>query len=274
MRGPARRRDRDPHDGPVPAAHAVPPAGGPVGEPPRSSRSTPRRARRWGSRTSRPARWCGPPTTPGTQLRRARRSRRHRSADRESEEPACKPDPVRGARAPPATISLGRTSRPAASRFARAVRPTRELGRAALERSLLGLAPDGGCRAATVARRAGGLLPHRCTLTAREREAVSSLLPLREVAPAWLSPASCPAESGLSSTRARRPGPRPPGRLLRGHGTPQRPRRSPARCPRPGSPARPPPRCAPAGRARTSTRSNAGRPAPARAMQRLQVRAS
>jgi hypothetical protein len=53
-------------------------------------------------------------------------------------------------------------------------RPTRELGRAALKRSRtvgseepadLGLAPGGVYRAAPVARRAGGLLHHRFTLT-------------------------------------------------------------------------------------------------------------
>src|SRR4029078_9946176 len=52
---------------------------------------------------------------------------------------------------------------------------------------------------------------------ASPREAVSFLLPLREVAPAWLTPASCPVESGLSSNGSRRP--RPPGRLLRGDAT-------------------------------------------------------
>ena len=53
------------------------------------------------------------------------------------------------------------------------VRPTRELGRAALERSrgavrrrhLLGLAPGGVCRATPVTGGAGGLLHHRFTLT-------------------------------------------------------------------------------------------------------------
>ena len=45
-------------------------------------------------------------------------------------------------------------------------RPTRELGRTALERSLSGLAPGGVCLATTVSRRAGGLLHHRFTLTA------------------------------------------------------------------------------------------------------------
>src|ERR1700712_4006062 len=44
-------------------------------------------------------------------------------------------------------------------------RPTRELGRTTLERSLSGLAPGGVCLATTVARRAGGLLHHRFTLT-------------------------------------------------------------------------------------------------------------
>ena len=46
------------------------------------------------------------------------------------------------------------------------LRSTRELGRAALERSLSDLAPGGVCLATTVARRAGGLLHHRFTLTA------------------------------------------------------------------------------------------------------------
>ena len=41
------------------------------------------------------------------------------------------------------------------------------IGRATLERSLLGLAPGGACRAGAVARAAGELLPHRFTLTAR-----------------------------------------------------------------------------------------------------------
>ena len=44
-------------------------------------------------------------------------------------------------------------------------RPTRELGRAALDRSLSGLAPGGVCRATRVTSRAGGLLHHRFTLT-------------------------------------------------------------------------------------------------------------
>src|SRR5919108_3637373 len=88
------------------------------------------------------------------------------------EEPACKPDPVPGPRARGDHLSRragGSLRRAAASRFARAVRPTRQLGRAALERCLLGLAPGGACRAGPVARTAGALLPHRFTLTSRRR---------------------------------------------------------------------------------------------------------
>src|SRR5262245_51121811 len=82
------------------------------------------------------------------------------------------------------------------------VRPTRELGRAALERSLLGLAPGGACRAGPVTRPAGELLPHRFTLTARA--AVCSLLRFPRVAPPGCYPAPCPAESGRSSSVAAR----------------------------------------------------------------------
>src|SRR5207245_11271028 len=67
--------------------------------------------------------------------------------------------------------------RPAAGPFAGPGRPTRQLGRAALERCLLDLAPSGACRAEPVTRPAGELLPHRFTLTSRRcREAVCSLL--------------------------------------------------------------------------------------------------
>ncbi|MCW2837124.1 MAG: hypothetical protein JWQ15_1238 [Marmoricola sp.] len=48
-------------------------------------------------------------------------------------------------------------------------RPTRELGRTALKHSLFDLAPGGVCLAATVPRRAGGLLHHRFTLTGAPR---------------------------------------------------------------------------------------------------------
>src|SRR3954447_20914473 len=73
---------------------------------------------------------------------------------------------------------------------------------------LLDLAPDGVYRAVWVAPHAGALLPHRFTLTCdrrdRSRRSIGglSLLHVRQVAPTWLSPASCPVESRLSSTRS------------------------------------------------------------------------
>src|SRR5512136_2976704 len=48
-------------------------------------------------------------------------------------------------------------------------RPTRRHGRAALNVSLLGLAPDGVYLASTVADRPGELLPHPFTLTCLSR---------------------------------------------------------------------------------------------------------
>ena len=65
-------------------------------------------------------------------------------------------------------------------------RPTRRLGRAALGRLLRGLAPGGVCRAAAVACGAGGLLPHRFTLTGRiARQAVCSLWHCPAGRPGW-----------------------------------------------------------------------------------------
>ena len=131
-----------------------------------------------------------------------------------AEEPACKPDPVRPPCGGPGD-HLSQRSR-AASLFTSAVRPTRELGRAALERSLLGLAPGGACRAEPVARSAGELLPHRFTLTARSEPHAGGLF---SVAPSRGRP-----RLGLPSTLPfgvrtflDRPEdrPRPPGRLLR-----------------------------------------------------------
>src|SRR5205085_12099565 len=84
---------------------------------------------------------------------------------------------------------------------------------------------------------------------ASPRAAVSFLLPLREVAPAWLTPASCPVESGLSPT-AEAPAaarPAPPAGNATGSG-PGRP----ARCPRRGWRAGRPRRFARARRARRS----------------------
>src|SRR3954452_20655433 len=83
------------------------------------------------------------------------------------------------------------------------VRPTRELGRAALERSLSGLAPGGVYRAAAVTRRAGGLLHHRFTLTGRpsgdggRRSVLCGTVP--RVTPGGRYPPPRPVESGLSS---------------------------------------------------------------------------
>jgi hypothetical protein len=80
------------------------------------------------------------------------------------------------------------------------VRSTRELGRAALERSLSDLAPGGVCRAARVTPGAGGLLHHRFTLAGRRsawRFAFCGTVP--RVAPGGRYPPPCPVESGLSS---------------------------------------------------------------------------
>jgi hypothetical protein len=73
----------------------------------------------------------------------------------------------------------GSPRRAAASRFTRAVRPTRQLGRATLERCLLDLAPGGACRAGAVARAAGALLPHRFTLAPPKRGGLFSVAPSR-----------------------------------------------------------------------------------------------
>jgi hypothetical protein len=83
-------------------------------------------------------------------------------------------------------------------------------------RSLLGLAPRGACRATTVTRRAGGLLPHRSTLARTARGvgvvlnprarplAVCFLWRFPRVAPGGRYPPRCPMESRLSSTVSRR----------------------------------------------------------------------
>ena len=186
----------------------------------RVRRAQARRARRSASRTSRPGRSSGARTTPASSSsgRRACAGRRPRTTSTGVEEPACKPDPVRRPRGRPATISLG--ARAPRRPFAGAVRPTRELGRAVLERSLLGLAPGGACRAGAVARAAGELLPHRFTLTSRDGSRDGGLLlccAFREVAPAWVSPAPCPAESGLSSTDPKIDRGRPAGSSVREH---------------------------------------------------------
>jgi len=81
----------------------------------------------------------------------------------------------------------------------RATYPERN-GRAAL--FLLGLAPDGVYLAGPVTRTAGGLLPHRFTITCAlvEGHRQSALCcTFHRVAPPGCYPASCPVESGLSS---------------------------------------------------------------------------
>ncbi len=91
-------------------------------------------------------------------------------------------------------------------------------GRTGRSFPLLGLAPDGVYRADAVTDIAGALLPHRFTLTCdrspRGTRSIGglSLLHVRQVAPTWLSPASCPVESRLSST-SQHATPRPPGHL-------------------------------------------------------------
>ena len=80
---------------------------------------------------------------------------------RGADEPTCTPGSVAARRY--RRGGGGHPSRPAVA--GGLARPTRRLGRAALERLLYGLAPNGVCRAAAVACGAGGLLPHRFTLT-------------------------------------------------------------------------------------------------------------
>src|SRR3954470_9178668 len=71
-------------------------------------------------------------------------------------------------------------------------RSTRELGRAALERSLSDLAPGGVCRAARVTPGAGGLLHHRFTLAAGCPVAVCSLWHFPAGHPGWVLPTTLP----------------------------------------------------------------------------------
>ena len=84
-------------------------------------------------------------------------------------------------------------------------RPTRELGRAALNALLFGLAPGGVYRASDVTTGAGELLPHRFTLTPLNKHLSSfprrfafcgTFLPVNGTG---RYPAPCPAELGLSS---------------------------------------------------------------------------
>jgi regulator of protease activity HflC (stomatin/prohibitin superfamily) len=99
-------------------------------------------------------------------------------------------------------------------------RPTRTLGRAALERALSGLAPGGVYLAFPVTREAGGLLHHRFTLTCTaacasttaRRRSVLCGTGLR-VTPSGRYPPPCSAEPGRSSSHLRDA--RPPGQPIR-----------------------------------------------------------
>lgn len=75
--------------------------------------------------------------------------------------------------------------------------------------SLLGLAPGEACLAATVTRRAGGLLHHPFTLTAGHPAAVCSLWRFPRIAPPGSYPARCPKELGPSSILPKKNGGHP-----------------------------------------------------------------
>jgi hypothetical protein len=96
------------------------------------------------------------------------------------------------------------------------MRPTRELGRAALERSLSDLAPGGVYQAAQVTLSAGGLLHHRFTLAAGCPVAVSSLWHFPAGHPGWALPTTlpCGARTFLGEQPKGHPT-RSPGRLVR-----------------------------------------------------------
>ena len=76
------------------------------------------------------------------------------------------------------------------------------IGRAALKRLLLGLAPDEACHAANCHQRPGGLLHRRFTLTHRPKPVRRSILccAISQVALGGRYPPSCSMEPGSSST--------------------------------------------------------------------------
>ena len=140
--------------------------------PPTSWRLPPSRARK-----ARPGR-CSPPRHPARRVRTRPRTCCGLPADRgypRLASPQVKPlraDESAGTPGSVPACGLPRVGggHPSTTYVAaRLQRPTRELGRAALERSLSGLAPGGVYRAAPVTRHAGGLLHHRFTLTAHCR---------------------------------------------------------------------------------------------------------
>jgi hypothetical protein len=83
---------------------------------------------------------------------------------------------------------------------------------------LLGLAPGGGCLAASIAAGAGGLLHHLFTLTPERVRGGRFLWPDPQVSPPGCYPAPCSGERGLSSGVAgrlsARPRTRSPGRPI------------------------------------------------------------
>jgi hypothetical protein len=105
----------------------------------------------------------------------------------------------------PCRYQRGSSGHPSTDAVADALqRPTRALGRAALERALSGLAPGGVYRAVPVTRHAGGLLHRLFTLTARagrslERERSLFCGTGLRVTPSGRYPPPCPAEPGRSS---------------------------------------------------------------------------
>jgi hypothetical protein len=128
-------------------------------------------------------------------------------------ESTCKPDSVS-----PVTRGGGHPSRPGVA--AGLVRPTRRLGRAALERlrggpgpAFLGLAPGGVYLAAPVTRGAGGLLHHRFTLTWPHRPGGLFSVALSRGSPR-VAVNNHPALRSPDFPRRLAP-PRPPGRLAR-----------------------------------------------------------
>ena len=91
------------------------------------------------------------------------------------------------------------------------VQPTRDSNDASRVSSLLGLAPGGGCLAASITADAGGLLRRLFTMTAFQRLFVSVALSGKLPRPG-VSPVPCPMECGLSSILRRSARPRPSSR--------------------------------------------------------------
>ena len=92
------------------------------------------------------------------------------------------------------TIHLDLTSPPSSSSLPEGI------GRAALKRLLLGLAPDEACHATDCCQRSGGLLHRRFTLTGLDRRSVLCCA-VSQVTLGGRYPPSCSTEPGSSSTR-------------------------------------------------------------------------